>query len=718
MKQVFQDFKSGIPSIHIMPEPNINKNQVLVKSICSLISPGTEAMLASFGKANLINKALQQPDKVKEVIDKISSDGLLDTFEAVRSKIDDPIPLGYSNFGQIIKVGENVKGLKIGDRVASNGPHAEVFAVNQNLCAIVPEGVSEEDAAFTVLASIGLQGIRLAKPSYGETFIVIGLGLIGQLTSQLLIAQGCKVLGVDPDGDRCKLAESFGVTSLNISNGFNQVDWAIKNSDNIGVDGAIITAATDSSEPINLAAKSCRKRGRIILVGATSINLRRDLFYEKELTFQVSCSYGPGRYDKNYEELSNDYPIGYVRWTEKRNFETIINSFKRNSLNINNLVSHRFDFESFNKAYEILLSKENSLGIIINYPQNNLDKEYSKIILDKNIYAKNQNNYQNNREPFIGFIGSGNYASRILIPTFNKLGANFHSLIAPNGLSSTQLAKKFSFPIVGTDSSELLNDQECNTIVIATRHDSHASFILKALEKRKNIFVEKPLCIKETEMELIKLKYRELSLSSDPLPILMVAFNRRFSPLVKDIKNNLNRLNGPKSFIYTCNAGEIDSRHWVQDPSIGGGRLLGEACHFVDLMRYLCSSSIENAEIISFEGKNPTPDNFILHLKFKDGSIGSINYFSNGSKSFPKERLEIFCNGTIQRLDNFRKLKTWGFNVAKNRRLYKQDKGQINCVKEFINAIKRGQNSPIDFHEILEVQHWLFKLSKDLQIKN
>ena len=367
----------------------------------------------------MINKALQQPDKVKEVFDKISSDGLLDTLDAVRSKIDSPIPLGYSNFGEIIKVGADVKGLKIGDRVASNGPHAELFAVNQNLCALVPDGVASEDAAFTVLASIGLQGIRLANPSYGETFIVIGLGLIGQLTCQLLIAQGCKVLGVDPDGERCKLAESFGVITLNISENSNQVDWAIRNSENIGVDGAIITAATDSSEPINLAAKSCRKRGRIILIGATPINLRRDLFYEKELIFQVSCSYGPGRYDKYYEEYSNDYPIGYVRWTEKRNFEAIINSFKRKSLNTKSLVSHRFDLKDFDKAYEILLSKKDSLGIIINYPRNiNLENKYSKKIIDENIYEKNQNNFLINKDPFIGFVGSGNYASRILIPSF------------------------------------------------------------------------------------------------------------------------------------------------------------------------------------------------------------------------------------------------------------------------------------------------------------
>ena len=288
-------------------------------------------------------------------------------------------------------------------------------------------------------------------------------------------------------------------------------------------------------------------------------------------------------------------------------------------------------------------------------------------------------------------------------------------MIAPNGLKSIQLAKKFSFPIVGTDVSEILNDINCNTIVVATRHDSHAGLILEALEKEKIFLLKSLYVLEEKEMELIKSKYSELSLTSEPIPILMVGFNRRFSPLIMDIKNNLKQLSGPKSFIYTCNAGEIDSRHWIQDPNIGGGRLLGEACHFVDLIRYLCSSQIANAKIISSEGKNPTPDNFILQLKFKDGSIGSINYFSDGSKSFPKERLEIFCNGTIQRLDNFKKLRTWGFNVPKNKRLYKQDKGQINCVREFLKAIKNGNKSPIEFDQILEVQYWLFKLSRDLQ---
>ena len=336
MKQVFQDLKNGESLIKNIPAPSINKNQVLVKSICSLISSGTENMLVRFGKANPLGKAMQQPEKVKDVINKISSDGILETIDAVKNKIEQPLPLGYSNVGVIIKVGEGVKNFKVGDRIASNGPHAEIFAVNQNLCALIPVNVSNESAVFTVIASIGLQGIRLANPSFGETFLVSGLGLIGLLTAQLLLSQGCKVLGVDPDEERCLLARSFGVNALNISESVDQVSWCFNETGNIGIDGAIITAATNSSEPINLSAKACRKRGRIILVGSTAINLKRDIFYEKEITFQVSCSYGPGRYDKSYEEKSNDYPIGFVRWTEQRNFQAILYSIEKNIFKLQN----------------------------------------------------------------------------------------------------------------------------------------------------------------------------------------------------------------------------------------------------------------------------------------------------------------------------------------------------------------------------------------------
>ena len=578
MKQVFQDLKSGNTFIQNIPIPSVRKNEVLVRSICSLISSGTENMLLKFGKANPLGKALQQPDKFKDVLNKISSDGLFETMEAVKNKIDQPLPLGYSNVGEIIKVGECVRNLKIGDRIASNGPHAEIFAVNQNLCALLPDNVSNDSAVFTVIASIGLQGIRLAKPTFGETFLVSGLGLIGLLTAQLLIAQGCKVLGVDPDEERCALAKSYGVDVLNISQDIDQVSWCLSKTGNLGVDGAIITAATDSSQPINLSAKSCRKRGRVILVGSTPIKLKRDLFYEKEITFQVSCSYGPGRYDKSYEESSNDYPIGFVRWTEQRNFQAVLYSLEKDYLKTKNLISHRFPLEEVENAYEVLSSKEKNLAILIDY-DNEVSNHSSKVLFEET-YNKNKiNNLKTN--PFVGFIGSGNYASRVLIPAFAKSGANFHSLVSLNGISPAYFGKKFSFPIISTDVESLIDDEECNAIVISTRHDSHAKLIINCLKKGKNIFVEKPLCINFNELELIKNQILETYKNTNKKPILMVGFNRRFSPLVEQLMFNMQYLKGPKSFVYTINAGSVAEDHWIQDPLIGGGRLIGEICHFL-----------------------------------------------------------------------------------------------------------------------------------------
>ena len=708
MKQVFQDLKNGKTIIENVPFPYLKDNEVIVKSFCSLISPGTERMLASFGKANLLNKAKKQPEKVKDVLDKIVTDGLIETYQAVNQKLEESIPLGYSNVGIILEVGCKVKGLKVGDRVASNGPHAEVFAVNQNLCALVPDNVSNQEAVFTVIASVGLQGLRLSKPSYGETFLVSGLGLIGQITAQLLIANGCQVLGVDLDERKCSLANSFGVKTFNITKNENQVAWCLKNTSDLGIDGAIVTATSNSSIPINLAAKACRKNGRVILVGATPINLSRNIFYEKEIHFTVSCSYGPGRYDKSYEVDSIDYPLGYVRWTEKRNFEAILSAFAKNSIKTKLLVSHSFQFNEVAEAYKVLLMDKNSLGIIINYDNHESNK--SKKVFLNNSYIKNEEKKLITTEPFISFIGSGNYAKRFLIPLFSKAGAKFHSLISHNYSSSIYLGKKFSFPIVGTDVNEIFDNSNCNSVVIATRHDSHCELIIKALDAGKNVFVEKPLCLSLKELKRLESKYQDIMSKNSKIPLLMVGFNRRFSPLVKQLKTNLDKLNSTKSFIYTCNVGLIDRGNWIHNPNVGGGRLIGEACHFVDLLRFLADSEIKNLEIIHSPELNHLPDNFILQIQFKDGSIGSINYFTNGDKSYPKERLEVFCNGTIHRINNFRKLEVWGSNKFKNIRLMRQDKGQLSCIKEFLNSIKKGCESPIDVEELFEVQRFLLKV--------
>jgi len=656
-------------------------------------------MLVQFGKASLIDKARQQPDKVQQVIAKARTDGLLTTLDAVQSKLDQPLPLGYCNVGTVVAVGSGVVGFNVGDRVASNGPHAELVAVPQHLCAHIPAEVGDEGASFTVLSAIGLQGIRLAQPSLGETFVVSGLGLIGLLTSQLLTAQGCRVLGLDPDPSKCSLAEELGVTVLNLSSGIDPVAWCLEQTSGIGVDGVLITAATSSSEPVHVAAQACRQRGRIVLVGVTGLELRRDLFYKKELSFQVSCSYGPGRYDPAYEKHGHDYPIGFVRWTEQRNFQAVLHAMATGAVRTEPLVTHRFPIEQAAAAYELLGSTQPSLGILLQYP-GTADPHQRTIVLPTKTAATGSRLRPG--QPLLGVIGAGNYASRMLIPAFAKAGASFHTLAASSGISPVHVGRKFGFRQASTDVPALLADPSCNTVVIATRHDSHAPLVQQALANGKHVFVEKPLCLTAEELTAIEAAHTGEQL-------LMVGFNRRFAPLLIDLQQQLTRLSGPKAFIYTCNAGAIPPDHWTQDPALGGGRLLGEACHFVDLLRHLAASPIEDLQLLSAADSKPCSDTFSLQLRFADGSIGTVHYFANGSKAFPKERLEVFAAGKVLCLDNYRKLQAWGIPGFSTRRLLSQDKGQQACCAAFLKAIEAGGPPPLPASELFEVQRWLLE---------
>ena len=696
MKQLFQSLSSGSTELPELPVPCVGQGQLLIRTSCSLVSTGTERMLVDFGNANWLDKARQQPEKVKQVFDKVRTDGPFTTLEAVRSKLEQPLPLGYCNIGSVVALGEGVRGFQLGDRVASNGPHADLVVVPQNLCAVIPTGVNDEAASFTVLASIGLQGIRLARPTLGETFLVSGLGLIGLLTSQLLVAQGCRVLGLDPDSAKCALAASLGISALDLSSGTDPVAWCLEHTGGIGVDGVLITAATASSEPVHVAAHACRQRGRIVLVGVTGLELRRDLFYKKELSFQVSCSYGPGRYDPAYEQQGHDYPIGFVRWTEQRNFQAVLHALSNGSLRTEPLISHCFAFEQAADAYELLTSGAPSLGILLQYP-GTADPSQQIIGLQPAsappvALAPNQ--------PLLGVIGAGNYSSRMLIPAFAKAGAQFHTLVASSGLGPVHVGRKFGFCKASTDVAALLADPSCNTVVIATRHDSHASLVEQAQAAGKHVFVEKPLCLTADELAAIEAVYTGQAL-------LMVGFNRRFAPLLLDLQKQLSRLQGPKAFIYNCNAGAIPADHWTQDPTFGGGRLLGEACHFVDLLRHLADSPIEDLQLISAADPKPCPDTFSLQLRFADGSIGTVHYFANGSKAFPKERLEVFAAGKVLRLDNYRKFEAWGIPGFRTRRRLSQDKGQVACCAAFLKAIESGGPAPIPVAELFEVQRWL-----------
>ncbi len=695
MKQLHQSLVTGASDLPELPAPAVARGHLLIRSAFSLVSAGTERMLLDFGKASWFDKARQHPDKVLQVLEKARTDGLLTTLDAVLSKLEQPLPLGYCNVGTVVAVGPDVVGFQVGNRVVSNGLHAELVAAPQHLCAPIPAAVSDEAAAFTVLASIGLQGIRLATPTLGETFVVSGLGLIGLLTGQLLTAHGCRVLGLDPDSSKCALAESLGITALQLANGVDPVSWCLEHTAGIGVDGVLITAATSSSEPVHVAAQACRQRGRIVLVGVTGLELRRDLFYKKELSFQVSCSYGPGRYDPAYEQQGHDYPIGFVRWTEQRNFQAVLLALATGALRTEPLISHRFAIEQASEAYELLSSPELSLGILLRYPET-ADPEQRVIQLPGAAESPAAS------QPLLSVIGAGNYASRMLIPAFAKAGARFHALAASSGIGPVHVGRKFSFRQASTDIPALLADPSANSVVIATRHDSHAALVQQALAAGKHVFVEKPLCLTAAELTAIEAAHTGQAL-------LMVGFNRRFAPLLLDLQQHLSCLHGPKAFVYTCNAGAIPADHWTQDPVAGGGRLLGEACHFVDLLRYLAASHIEDLQLLAAADRKYCPDTFSLHLRFAEGSIGTVHYFANGSKAFPKERLEVFAAGKVLQLDNYRKLQAWGIPGFRTRRRLSQDKGQVACCAAFLKAIETGGPAPIPSAELFEVQRWLLQ---------
>lgn len=710
MKQILQDMAKGGSSIVEAPAPKVTKNHVVINTIATLISAGTERMLVDFGKANLIEKARSQPDKVKMVLEKVQTDGLMTTVDAVKSKLGQPLPLGYCNVGVVEQVGGGVDTFKVGERVVSNGPHADVVRVSKNLVAKIPENVSDEEAAFTVVASIGLQGIRLANPTMGECFVVTGVGLIGLLTLQMLRSQGCRVLAIDFDQTKLDLAKSFGAEICNPGRGEDPVAVGMAFSRGNGIDGVIITASTKSNDPVTQAARMSRKRGRIILVGVTGLELSRADFYEKELTFQVSCSYGPGRYDPNYEDKGNDYPLPFVRWTEQRNFEAILDLMAGGQLNVKPLITHRISFENATEAYDLLTSDKSVLGILLQYGSTSESRHTSKVTLKSEVVYERG-------EPVIGFIGAGNYASRVLIPAFKKAGAQLHSISTSGGINGVIHGSQAGFKEATTDTDALIEDDEVNTVAIVTRHNSHAHFVRQSLNAGKNVFVEKPLAITHEELEQVKSAYEEASQLASP-PKLMVGFNRRFAPQIQKMKALIDPIKGPKSFIMTMNAGSIPVDHWTQDISVGGGRIIGEACHFVDLMRFLVGSeivSVQARRMGDSDAVEITEDKTAIILGFADGSLGTIHYYANGAASFSKERIEVFADGKVLQLDNFVKLKGFGFKGFKKMNLWKQDKGQNLCSQLFLDSIREGKGAPIHINEIFEVAKVSIDIAEQLR---
>lgn len=713
MRQVLQNLSTGETELAEAPCPRPSTGQLLIRTSRSLISAGTERMLVDFGKASLINKARQQPDKVRMVLEKVVTDGLMTTVDAVRSKLQQPLTLGYCNAGVVAEVGQGVTGFKKGDRVVSNGPHADVVRVPQNLCAKIPDGVDDDAAAFVVISSIALQGIRLAEPTLGESFVVTGVGLIGLLAVQLLHAHGCRVLAIDPDESKLALARQFGASTCNPSQGEDPVAAGMAFSGGKGVDGVLICASTKSSEPVMQAAKMCRKRGRIILVGVAGLELNRADFYEKELSFQVSCSYGPGRYDPGYEEKGGDYPIGFVRWTEQRNFEAVLDLMNSHRLDVKPLITHRFSFEDAQQAYMLLSGDRSALGVLLAYEQPVAGWNRQEVVLTPTVSLTGFEP----KLPVLGMIGAGNYASRVLMPALKATRAQLHTIVTAGGVSGVIHGKPAGFAVASTDVEGTLGNPSINTVAIVTRHDSHARLVIAALRAGKHVFVEKPLAINREELAEVQQAY-ESTIREGRLQHLMVGYNRRFAPQVVRMRKLLAGVHEPKSFIMTMNAGAIPPQHWTQAAETGGGRIIGEACHYIDLMRFLAGAPIVSVQARRM-GDHPSlpvsEDKAAIILGFADGSFGTIHYLANGSAGFPKERVEVFAAGRVLQLDNFRKLKGFGWPGFTRMNLWRQDKGQAACAKAFIDAIADGKESPIPHHEIFEVARVTIEAAETLR---
>lgn len=692
MRQIIQNLHTGETVLEEVPAPRVGHGSVLIKTHRSLVSLGTEKMLVSFGQANLLEKARQQPERVKQVINKMKTDGIKPTVEAVFRKLDTPLPLGYSQAGEVVGVGQGVTEFQVGDRVVSNGHHAELVSVPKNLVAKIPDGVTYEEASFTVVGAIGLQGIRLADPTFGETVVVIGLGLIGLLTAQLLKANGCQVIGLDLDEQKIEKANAMGITAIN-SGSRDPVSYIRENTDVTGADVVLITASTSSNAVIKQAAQMSRKRGRIVLIGVVGLDIDRSDFYEKELSFQVSCSYGPGRYDEEYEEKGNDYPLPYVRWTEKRNFKAVLEAIEKNRLEVEPLITERIPFENYLEIYGDM-ENSNAIASILEYEADGNGSVMEQTVRIPDIKASSGSGV-------MAVVGAGNFAQSTMLPALQKAGASIKYIVSSGGLSSTSLAKKYDISHSTTELEMVLQDSAVKGVLISTRHHLHAEMTIRALEAGKQVFVEKPLALTDGELDRVVEAVRETGNT------VTVGFNRRFSPHARKMKELVGDRPGAMNIIATMNAGSIPADVWVHDPEVGGGRIVGEACHYIDLITYLAGSEVESVGMRAM-GTHPreNTDNASIQLKYKNGTLGVVNYFANGNKSYSKERIELFYQGNNLILDNFRKLYGYGYsnsliNFSNTLLNTRQDKGHNKQFELLAERWKSGGAPLIPFNEIV-----------------
>lgn len=730
MKQILQHLGNGETMLAEVPRPSRSPGSVLIQTSLSLVSLGTEKMLIDFGKGGWIAKARSQPDKVKQVLQKIKTDGLWSTVDAIRAKLDSPIALGYCNVGRVIEV-DLGSDLRPGDRVISNGPHAEIVGVPANLTAKIPDSVSDEAAVFTVVGAIGLQGVRLLNPTLGERVAVFGLGLIGLLAVQILRANGCQVLGVDLDPSKLAVAHSFGAQTVDLSSGQDPIAVAESWTNGVGVDAVLITASTKSDELIHQAAMMCRHRGRIVLVGVVGLDLRRADFYEKELSFQVSCSYGPGRYDPNYEKRGLDYPIGFVRWTEKRNFEAVLQLMADRRIFVNDLISHRYAFDEALTAYGEIQDR-GAMGIVLDYsgPQSRsnasveagIDQSPNGQVKQETtstkggeaspsrfaVHPSGASPKQTMRSGTVGLavVGSGEFATRTLLPLLPKQGIERLVVVSSQGVSAAHAARKFGFTEATSDLRKAIENDQVDAVIISTPHNTHASLVCSALKAGKHVFVEKPLGLTETEIDQV-----EQAAFEHPNLQLMVGFNRRFSAHTLAIKKWLNGAPGGIAVQITVNAGKIPANHWIQDRAVGGGRIIGEGCHFVDLARFIVGSPITSTSAFPLRGgEGRLGDCVTLNLAFENGSVATVHYLSNGSKDFPKERVEVYAGGKVLLCDNFRSSREFGGRGKLSS--YRQDKGHQPELARFFDSIAQGGAAVIPFDELLEVSRATIRLDE------
>ena len=721
MKQILQSFKTGEMWLAEVPAPLCKAKGAVVKTAASFVSAGTERMLAEFAKKGLIGKALQMPDQVKKVLRKMKTEGVFATLEKVQAKLDQPIPLGYSSAGVVVEAGRDCGALKVGDRVACGGAgfanHAEYAYVPRNLIVKIPDGVSFEDASCATVGSIALQGVRQCEVKLGETVAVIGLGLMGILAVQMLKASGCRVIGFDPNAGRCKLAEDLGcdkAVSANLEG--EAMAFSVGN----GVDAVLITAATHSDEPVTVAAEISKKKGRVVATGLVGMNLPRDQYYKKEVDFRLSCSYGPGRYDPVYEEQGIDYPFGYVRWTEQRNMAAFLQLVAEGKVTPSKLVTHRFEFDDALDAYQILLGikKEPYLGIVLEY-QNDQVKglgEGEEIQRRVNLHCSPSPKTFTSDTVGVSFLGAGNFAKAVLLPTLKKVkDARFRGVSTATGMSAADTAKKYGFAFAATDQAEVMKDGETNLVFVTTRHDMHAAQVKAALDAGKYVFTEKPLCISEEQLVEVKGKGEgEQRTDSDFTSRVMVGFNRRFSPHAKMLKEYFAKRTLPLVMHYRVNAGSIPRDVWIQDPLTGGGRMIGEGCHFIDFMSFVCGAPVTKVQAMCIQTPNAaeTPEDSIsVNLQFADGSVGTLEYVALGDTTLPKEVCEIHGEGSTATMDNFCKTVCSG-KLGKRKLKGKQQKGFAEELAATVAAVKAGVEMPIPFAEIENITKTCFAVLK------